>query len=109
MAEPLNAEYLRNVGYDIAKPDRHICRILGCNYLGCSEHEIVPIYEAFDIVRELAEHMDKNVAEVDYILWSYCAEGYGGVCRKGKENCEICVANKFCKRKGEEKWTENKN
>lgn len=97
MAEPLNAEYLRNVGYDIAKPDRHICRILGCNYLCCSEHEIVPIYEAFDIVRELAEYMDKNVAEVDYILWSYCANGYGEICVKNKWNCRNCMAKEICK------------
>ena len=46
MGEALNAEYLRNVGYDIAKPDRHIRRILGSKVLGCSVWETVPIYEA---------------------------------------------------------------
>lgn len=100
MGEPLVAEYLRNVGYDLAKPDRHICRILGRDYLGCSEQEQVPVYEAFDLIRKLSESMGrKTVAEVDYILWSYCAEGYGAVCRRNSPKCNICVAKEMCSSK----------
>ena len=80
MGEALNAEYLRNVGYDIAKPDRHIRRILGSKILGCSKYETVPIYEAMDIIQSIAEQMGKHCAEVDYLLWMYCANGYGEVC-----------------------------
>lgn len=97
MAEALNAEYLRNVGYDIAKSDRHICRILGNKHLGCSNQDVVPIYESFDIIRELAEHLGRGVAEVDYILWSYCANGYGKICVENKWNCRNCVAKEICK------------
>ena len=98
MGEPLVAEYLRNIGYDLAKPDRHICRILGRDYLGCSEPEQVPVYEAFDLIRELSESMGrKTVAEVDYILWSYCAEGYGAICKRSHPKCENCVAQGICK------------
>lgn len=79
MGEALNAEYLRNVGYDIAKPDRHIRRILGSKILGCSKYETVPIYEAMDIIQSIAEQMGKHCAEVDYLLWMYCANGYGEV------------------------------
>lgn len=101
MGEPLVAEYLRNVGYDLAKPDRHICRILGRDYLGCSEQEEVPVYEAFDLIRELSESMGrKTVAEVDYILWSYCAEGYGAVCKRSHPKCGNCVAQRICKSNG---------
>lgn len=101
MGEPLIAEYLRNVGYDLAKPDRHICRILGRNYLGCSEQEEVPVYEAFDLIRKLSEYMGrKTIAEVDYILWSYCAVGYGAVCSKNNPRCGICVAKEICSLKG---------
>ncbi len=96
MGEALTAEYLRNVGYDISKPDRHIRRILGSNYLGCSESEIVPIYEAFDIVAEVAAELNKPVAEVDYIIWSYCANGYGEVCTLNKPKCDICAAKCYC-------------
>lgn len=96
MGEALTAEYLRNVGYDISKPDRHIRRILGSKYLGCSEFEIVPIYEAFDIVAEIAAELGKPVAKVDYILWSYCANGYGEICTLNKPKCENCVAKEYC-------------
>lgn len=97
MAEALVAEYLKNVGYDIAKPDRHIRRILGSKILGCSEYEEVPVYEAFDIVAEIAQEMNKPVAEVDYTLWSYCANGYGEICTVSKPECDKCVASYGCK------------
>lgn len=95
----LVCEYLRNVGYDIPKPDRHFCRILGSNYLAFSNEQTVPPFEVFDIVVKLAEMTGKCNAEVDYILWSYCADGYGEICRKGKPKCNLCVAYKICKEK----------
>lgn len=101
MKVALVCEYLRNVGYDIPKPDRHIRRILGSDYLALSDEPIVPEFVAFDIVVALADRMKKPVAEVDYILWSYCAKGYGGICKKTDFPCrnEECVARKYCWRK----------
>ena len=96
LGEALTAEYLRNVGYDISKPDRHICRILGSKNLGCSDSEITSINEAFDIVAEIAKVLGKHTAEVDYILWSYCANGYGEICTVNKPNCDICVGKENC-------------
>lgn len=96
----LVCEYLRNVGYDIPKPDRHICRILGSEYLAFSSEPTVPFMEAFDLVAELAKKTGKPVAEVDYILWSYCADGYGAVCTKREPKCEECVIKIYCTKKG---------
>ena len=96
MGEALVAEYLRNVGYDIAKPDRHIRRILGYEILGCSDKEIVPVFETFDIVKKIAEFMHKPIAEVDYILWTYCAKGYGEICTKGNPKCKNCSISEYC-------------
>lgn len=98
LGEALTAEYLRNIGYDIAKPDRHICRVLGSKYLACSESEIVPVYETFDLVANIAKELNKPVAEVDYILWSYCANGYGEMCTAKNPKCKKCVVNN-CKHK----------
>lgn len=95
----LICEYLRNVGYDIPKPDRHLCRILGSDYLAFSNEQTVPPFEVFDIIVKLAEITGKCNAEVDYILWSYCADGYGEICRKRKPKCNSCVAYKICKEK----------
>lgn len=99
MGEALTAEYLKNVGYDIAKPDRHIRRILGSKALGCCAREVVPIFEAFDLVAEIAKELGKPAAEVDYILWAYCANGYGGICTKENPKCDICAARAHCKKK----------
>lgn len=98
MGEALTAEYLKNVGYSIAKPDRHICRILGADCLACSDKKTVPAFEAIDIVAAIAAELQKSAAEVDYILWSYCAKGYGAVCTLQSPKCEICVAKKHCRR-----------
>lgn len=94
----LACEYLRNVGYDIPKPDRHICRILGKDYLALSTKQPAPEDEAFDIVIKLADESGKSIAETDYILWSYCANGYGEICTKdrSKSECEECVAKEYC-------------
>ena len=101
MGEALIAEYLKNVGYDIAKPDRHIRRILGSEYLACSEKEVVPVYEALDIVADIAEELGKPTAEVDYILWSYCATGYGEICIVKNPKCDKCIAKDSCSHRGE--------
>ena len=70
LGEALTAEYLKNVGYDIGKPDRHICRILGSDRLGCSTHKTVSPYEAIDTIAAIAKSINKPAAEVDYIMWS---------------------------------------
>lgn len=94
----LSCEYLRNVGYDIPKPDRHIRRILGKDYLDLSEKQPVAEKKAFDIIIDLAKELNKPVAEVDYILWSYCAKGYGEICvkDKNKSKCGECVVKEYC-------------
>ena len=94
----LNGKRTLYVGYSIAKPDRHICRILGADCLACSDKKTVPAFEAIDIVAAIAAELQKSAAEVDYILWSYCAKGYGAVCTLQSPKCEICVAKKHCRR-----------
>lgn len=94
----LVCEYLRNVGYDFPKPDRHICRILGSDILAFSTSKEVSRLEAFQIIFKLAKLTEKSVAETDYILWSYCSAGYGEICTVRKPKCDICVANKQCRK-----------
>lgn len=103
MGAALTAEYLRNVGYDMSKPDRHIRRILGSNYLCCSDSEVVPVFDAMEIVNQIALLCGRRVAEVDYILWSYCANGYGEICTIQKPKCGVCTASEFCERAQQDK------
>ncbi len=94
----LVCEYLRNVGYDIPKPDRHIRRILGSDTLAFSSNPTAMPLEVFEIISKLANALNKSIAEVDYILWTYCAKGYGEICTVNKPKCEICEAQKYCKK-----------
>ena len=86
MGEALCAEYLRNVGYDLAKPDAHVCKALGNGEDGIGSVDKIEAnpYEVLDIVKEIADAMGKTPAEVDYILWAFYAKGYGD---GGKNGC----------------------
>lgn len=106
MGIPLVAEYLRNVGYDIPKPDRHIMRILGPEHL--NEHNrIAPsgegwqpddLFEAFRIIQDYSKETGVRQAYIDYLLWSYCADGYGQICTKDNPKCNQCQIKQFCAR-----------
>ena len=76
MAVSLVAEYLRNVGYDIANPNSYIKKVLGCNGLEFTDSEEVQNYDVFDIISETAKLIGKRPAEVDYILWLACSENF---------------------------------
>lgn len=102
MGIALAAEYLRNLGYDIPKPDRHILRILGPEILG--EHDSYKYdsdnlkIDVFDIIDKYAKATNKSRAEIDYLLWAYCANQYGEVCTKSSPKCNSCVIKEFCKK-----------
>lgn len=102
----LVCEYLRNIGYDVPKPDRHIRRILGSEILSFSHSKIVPPFQTFEIISKLAKLLNKPVAEVDYILWSYCSTGYGEICTSTNPKCELCVVKKYCQHSYLEKDTD---
>lgn len=94
----LVCEYLKNVGYDFPKPDTHIRRILGRDILGFSTSRETTPYQAIEIIFKLAELTGKSVAETDYILWAYCADGYGEICTSRNPKCTECVAYKQCQK-----------
>lgn len=102
MGIALAAEYLRNLGYDIPKPDRHILRILGPKILGehtSSNYESDKLkIEVFDIIDEYAKATNKSRAEIDYLFWAYCANKYGEVCTKISPACGDCAIKEFCKK-----------
>lgn len=76
MAVSLVAEYLRNIGYDIANPNSYTKTILGCEGLGLSDRKEVSDDEVFDMISEIADLTGRHPAEVDYILWLACSEKY---------------------------------
>lgn len=96
MGIALTCEYLRNVGYDLPKPDRHMCRIFGSEYLGFSNNKNASPFDVIDFINNLKEKTNKSAAEIDYILWSYCANGYGEICTQKNPQCKICKLQNYC-------------
>ena len=63
---PITAWHLaKNLGCDVAKPDRHLVRI--------AEHFGYDCVHA--LCRELSEDFDERIAVVDLILWRFSATG----------------------------------
>lgn len=87
---PLAAETLRNLGYDVAKPDRHIMRAVGC--FGLADFGVWSADEslrsgtkapnpscarqmaAMTAVEELAHNVQEQVILVDTAIWLLCAK-----------------------------------
>ena len=97
----LACEYLRNLGYDIPKPDRHLCRLLGSERLQFFNQPMPELEEVYNLVRRVANSSKSNYgpAQADYILWSYCAIGYGDMCNGKNRACKDCCLSDLCAQK----------
>ncbi len=80
MGVPLVSEYLRNMGHDIPKPDRHTRRILGSSILNAekSYKGDVKIFDVFKIIKDYSEKTGESQAKIDYLLWAYCGTATAG-------------------------------
>jgi hypothetical protein len=90
----LAMEYLRNVGVRAAKPDVHVCRILGGERLAFlagvpTEQDVV------QLVATLADEAACNPTYLDNLLWLFCALDYGNICG-AKPKCTICTFRDIC-------------
>lgn len=86
-------EYVRNVGIDIIKPDVHIKRIAAPDRLNLVTDK--SDYKIIEEFRKLSDEIGISQVKMDYLLWNYCAKGYGEVCTKNPK-CAICVIKDFC-------------
>ena len=86
---PLAAEFLRNIGFDISKPDRHINRACGCfglvqfsRWPDCAgttppmatEAELRAVMQAMEDGAQLVEGSGLPVAFLDNAVWLLCAK-----------------------------------
>ncbi len=91
----LVCEYLRNMGMDIVKPDVHLKRILAPDRLNLVS--LNSDYAVIEKCKQLSYEIGISQIKIDYLLWNYCAKGYGEVCTK-KPKCEKCVIREYCKK-----------
>lgn len=96
VGEALAWEYLRNVGVDGAKPDTHMRRFLGNDRMGTCGHSPATINEVINQVDDISRETGLYKIEIDNIIWSYCADGYGEICT-AVPHCEHCVIRDCCK------------
>jgi endonuclease III len=87
MGIPIAAEMLKNIGYDVAKPDRHIKRAMGCFGMvrfskwkdqsahrppEASETEMMEVMRS---VARFARTINVRVSFLDNTIWLLCAKG----------------------------------
>ncbi len=86
MGIPLAAEAMKNIGYDVAKPDRHICRALGCfglvGYQNWADQSTTkaPITSPEELIETMraievwARLIGQPASYVDQVIWLLCAK-----------------------------------
>jgi hypothetical protein len=96
----LALEYLRNVGIRAAKPDVHVCRVISGERLGYADGHPAPEV-AYRVVGNLAKEADCNPTYLDNLLWLFCAQDYGNVCRSSPR-CGLCALSASCNFPGQD-------
>ena len=95
LGEALAWEYLRNVGIDGAKPDTHLRRFLGADRMGRGENSPATVSEVSEQVTMLSETTGLSKIEIDNLIWSFCAEGFGEICT-ASPHCHNCPIRSYC-------------
>lgn len=88
----LAAEFLKNVGFDVGKPDRHVNRALGCfnlvhfnKWTESTEDMAKPLATRTEaskvmlVIRQLADCVNEYAAFLDNAIWLLCAEKKSGL------------------------------
>ncbi len=88
-------EYLRNVGIDGAKPDTHLRRFFGADRMGSGSHSPATISEVSVQVAKLSVQTGMSKIEVDNLIWSFCADGFGEICT-ATPHCQDCPIRDWC-------------
>lgn len=84
--DAVSREFLKNIGFDAAKPDVHIKRLLG-RWGIADEKNIASVLEQ---MRLFEEATGKSKGEIDWVFWQFCANGYGEICGADPK-CEECL------------------
>lgn len=91
VAVALAAQYMKNMGVDLTKPDVHIRRMIQRLWTGYLPDE----YEAIATCKEIADKYGITQTEVGTTLWQFCAIGYLEICG-ANPRCDECPAFKAC-------------
>ncbi|HZK61684.1 MAG TPA: hypothetical protein VFC41_06370 [Anaerovoracaceae bacterium] len=85
------------MGIEGAKPDTHLRRFLASDRMGIGATNPASINEVNNQIDALAEETGLKKVEIDNLIWSFCADGYGEICT-ALPHCRECQIREFCKR-----------
>lgn len=86
--------FLTDLGLNVLKPDRVICRIF--TRLGLIDNED-SIDQAINVGREIASATGFPIRYVDIIFVTYGQMGEYGICLPKNPKCSICGVKEYCK------------
>ncbi len=87
MGVPLVSEFLKNMGFELPKPDRHLKRFLSSSRMGNSKNPFKATDEkVFTQIQDLAKSSTFTIPQIDLIIWSFCANGFGEICAADRKN-----------------------
>ncbi len=99
MGIALSCEFLKNIGFDVAKPDVHIMRLLSQDRFGfgnwnaqgqSTDYSLTEFYSAIDIIADASRSLGIYQAKMDNVLWLYCARSYCNICG-ANPRCDMCA------------------
>lgn len=99
LGEVTTEDFLRNIGFDTAKPDRHLTRWL--MRMGATEDEASPD-QVLEVIYEIAEAANTTRSKLDSAIYLFCADRNdvlvsGGICGSNPD-CEHCPIAGLCPR-----------
>ena len=99
MGVPLVCEFLKNMGFELPKPDVHLKTFLSSSRMGKSKNPFKATNEeVFKQIQDLAKSSTFTIPQIDLIIWSFCADGFGEICTadRKKPKCLICPVRASC-------------
>lgn len=87
MGIPLVCEFLKNMGFELPKPDVHLRRFLSADRMGTGHSPMATEEEVFNQIQALSKASGEFIPNIDLIIWEYCAKGYGQICG-GRPQCK---------------------
>jgi hypothetical protein len=97
MGVPLVCEFLKNMGFELPKPDVHLKTFLSSSRMGKSKKPLEATNEeVFKQIQNLAKSSTFTIPQIDLIIWSFCADGFGKICTSKTPKCATCPVRASC-------------
>lgn len=97
MGVPLVCEFLKNMGFELPKPDVHLKTFLSSSRMGKSKKPLEATNEeVFKQIQGLAKSSTFTIPQIDLIIWSFCADGFGKICTSKTPKCATCPVRASC-------------